>query len=814
VAKPTATDKAKLLKDDLVGASAVWTDVDAGGMDNPVLDENDFAQRRTKILTVLKAEDPPFSCIVDSGNGYQAYKFIQFHQFSDSAAIMALEAANKAISASVNKRLEGTGLSADTCHSADHLMRLPGPMNFLTAKKRSFGYPEGDRPARIVDWHPERTYKLEDLPAASESDRKAIHHELDRADTLLGRAGSISQDQLRELLTGLDPQNFRGGGQWRSLLWSCHAGTRGEGCQVFVDWSASDPLFADQQESTRAVWERAKDDRENGVTLATLFHELKEAGREDLIRAMRRQSNGRPHILYDETKLSEILDRVEDELIAADAPIYQTGGRIMHPVRLDRATDEEGVRRSAGALLLRNVVALRFREYFLANIAFTRIVTTRKGQPTEVPYAPPVSLANHYLSREDMWRVPVINGIGETPTLRADGTLIADQGYDKASGLLIDFNGVEFPPLPVKPTKQQAAASLELLKQLLAGFPFVPDEDDRPERSASRSVALSAILTALARRTMRSSPMHAFSAPTMGTGKSLLCDVVSMIGAGRVATAMSQGHDETEDEKRLLGVLMRGDLLLVIDNVHRPICGDTLCTILTQQTWQGRLLGENRQIHVPTNVLILATGNNLAVSGDMTTRTLISRLDAGIERPETRRFDVDLKREIPRRRPEIVAAGLTVLRAFVAADRPGLDQFEPLGRFEDWSNLVRGALIWLGEPDPCGTRSFIVERDPVRNELGALVAAWLSSIGEGRLVTSNEVILKSNDRQNEALRHALAAILPKDVSAKGLTGYLSDYDGRIVDGRCIRKFYDRHTKVSKFRLDVVAKSQQQSEIPF
>ena len=33
--------------------------------------------------------------------------------------------------------------------------------------------------------------------------------------------------------------------------------------------------------------------------------------------------------------------------------------------------------------------------------------------------------------------------------------------------------------------------------------------------------------------------------------------------------------------------------------------------------------------------------------GDMTTRALVCRIDARVERPETRRFDVDLKVEVP-----------------------------------------------------------------------------------------------------------------------------------------------------------------------
>src|SRR5215210_6717020 len=100
----------------------------------------------------------------------------------------------------------------------------------------------------------------------------------------------------------------------------------------------------------------------------------------------------------------------------------------------------------------------------------------------------------------------------------------------------------------------------------------------------ARQGALSAILTALCRIGLRTAPLHAFSAPTMGTGKSLLADIVSIIATGRAAAVMSQGKNEEEDEKRLLSVLMQGDPIIVVDNVDRPIQGDALCSILTQET--------------------------------------------------------------------------------------------------------------------------------------------------------------------------------------------------------------------------------------
>ena len=64
----------------------------------------------------------------------------------------------------------------------------------------------------------------------------------------------------------------------------------------------------------------------------------------------------------------------------------------------------------------------------------------------------------------------------------------------------------------------------------------------------------------------------------------------------------------------------------------------------------------------------------------------------------------------------------------MVAGRPGLDRLEPFGRFEDWSNLVRGALVWLGEPDPCYTRAFIAGDDPERTALGTLLQAMYDNL--------------------------------------------------------------------------------------
>ncbi len=133
-----------------------WVDIDP--------DPTRFEPSRAEILAAMQAEQPPFSCIVDSGNGYQGYKFIEPYRIDgDPQKLKEFESRNLAISKSLTARLKAAGTAVavndndpgvkiDKCHSADHLMRLPGTINFLTAKKRVKGYPEGDRPGAIRDF--------------------------------------------------------------------------------------------------------------------------------------------------------------------------------------------------------------------------------------------------------------------------------------------------------------------------------------------------------------------------------------------------------------------------------------------------------------------------------------------------------------------------------------------------------------------------------------------------------------------------------------------------------------------------------------
>ncbi len=267
----------------------------------------------------------------------------------------------------------------------------------------------------------------------------------------------------------------------------------------------------------------------------------------------------------------------------------------------------------------------------------------------------------------------------------------------------------------------------------------------------------------------------------------MLADVVSIIATGHSASVSSQGKNEEEDKKRLLAMLMQGDPIIVIDNVERPICGDALASILTQENWQSRYLGTSTQVQVPTNVLFIATGNNLSFKGDMSTRAIVARLDAGIEAPETRVFSGDLRKTVKATRPELVVAGLTILRGYLHAGQPGLNDLLPFGRYEQWSAWVRGALVWLGEADPCLSRTLVSQRDPARDELRELLQAWYQEIGVGNTVKAADVIECSNKSNNVELREILESICQYRLTSKSLGHYLAKIDGRLLDGLSIEQ---------------------------
>jgi hypothetical protein len=116
--------------------------------------------------------------------------------------------------------------------------------------------------------------------------------------------------------------------------------------------------------------------------------------------------------------------------------------------------------------------------------------------------------------------------------------------------------------------------------------------------------------------------------------------------------------------------------------------------------------------------------------GDLTRRSIISRLDPKIDRPELRQFDYDPLAHARDNRAEVVAAALTIMKAHHVAGRPGRPP--RLQSFEDWSDTVRGALMWVGLEDPAATQDTLRQNDPKLTILIRVATVWRKAFGAYR----------------------------------------------------------------------------------
>jgi hypothetical protein len=261
---------------------------------------------------------------------------------------------------------------------------------------------------------------------------------------------------------------------------------------------------------------------------------------------------------------------------------------------------------------------------------------------------------------------------------------------------------------------------------------------------------------------------------------------------------------------------MEGDPVVLIDNVERPLQGDWLCSIITSETFSQRVLGRTEMAKVLTTTLILATGNNLVIAGDLRTRALLCCLDPKTERPDQQEFKVDLREFLHLHRPELVAAGLTIMRAYqMSGERAKLRDdsiasvdWKPLpawGRFERWSHMVREPLVWLGYPDPCDSLKTIERDDPERNTHLRFLDAWFKEF-KTKGVTSREAVDQA-DREMKAgidpgplteIIRELALDRAGSLNVKRLSAWLSRHVGRIAAGMKLTKSgSDDHSVVWK-----------------
>jgi hypothetical protein len=480
-------------------------------------------------------------------------------------------------------------------------------------------------------------------------------------------------------------------------------------------------------------------------------------------------------------------DEGETALLAAGTEIYQRGKYLVRPAVVELPA-ADGRKTLAGVLSPISNASMRDE---LAQVAHWKKWSERARN--YVPTDPPEDVAEVLLSRFGRWQLPYARGVISTPALHYDGSLITKPGLDEPTGFYLALApNFHLPPISERPSKSEAEAALKLLEDLFSEFPFVDDG------GVSHSVALSGLMTPIMRSAASVVPMHAFTSPTIGTGKSFLVDLCSTTATDRLCPVVYRGRSVEELDKKLNGLLLGGVPLVSVDNVRDPLDSDLLCQACERPLLELRALGKSDTFTTPNGVCMFSTGTNLALAGEMIRRVLLGGLDAKVERPEKRKFKCDPIAAVQKDRGKYVAAILTIILAYLAAGRPA--ERAPLGSYGTWCRMVREPLIWLGKADPVLSQETVRENDPVLAAIEAVMAGWEREIGlvpktalaVATLAKEDPARLKGETPQEWKARcdarrefhEALLAIsgMRGDIDTNRLGNWLSAQKGRIVNG--------------------------------
>jgi hypothetical protein len=284
----------------------------------------------------------------------------------------------------------------------------------------------------------------------------------------------------------------------------------------------------------------------------------------------------------------------------------------------------------------------------------------------------------------------LLRGVVHSPVLRGDGTVLADPGYDPDTALLyLPEPGLHIPAVAGQPDGQAVADAVALLDRMIDGFAFVSKDH--------RANYLGALLTPLLRE-LAPPPYQlvAITAPQPGSGKTLLATVARLIHGG-VFRAELPGDDD-ELRKQITTILDHTTGPVVhFDNVSGTVRSSVVAGLLTSARWDDRRLGTNIMVNARNDRLWVLTGNNLALGGDLTRRTIWVTIDPGVPDPHLRTgFAItDLERWVRDQRGPLLHALLTLARAWVTAGMP-ITALRSSDSYSRWTQVIAGILACAG----------------------------------------------------------------------------------------------------------------------
>ena len=447
--------------------------------------------------------------------------------------------------------------------------------------------------------------------------------------------------------------------------------------------------------------------------------------------------------------------------------------------------------------------------YLQEQIFYTRL--TPKGEvvrayPPLRPVKEVVSLPSSAVSAR------ITTGVTRTPSIRIDGSILDRAGYDPESGIIyLPIPGMEDIDVPEHPTRIDAIAAGVALARLVSDFGFITPHDRANYLAGLITPALQPLLDGPA-------PLLGVSASNQGSGKTLLSAVIAhLYGVTEVRGPLPSDDDEIEKQLGAIW-LNSADPVVVFDNQTGIVRTGKLAALTTSRIVSVRKLGESTNINMTNNRLIVLNGNNLTFGGDLVRRVVMVRFDPALERAWERPSDEflipELAQHVMTNRPAILTAVLTMLRAWIVADRPNVDYASHGGdTFTSWRRIVRGVLAFAGIDGEVWTEATsVVDTNPDNEELSELLRLVHEVFGE-QLWTVEAVLNRLTGKHFidnvEVVGVEWDQVLPEGmvdrftgVNRRALGKYLARHAGHWAGGRrIVSAGRDGHTKSQRYSIE-------------
>jgi putative DNA primase/helicase len=435
--------------------------------------------------------------------------------------------------------------------------------------------------------------------------------------------------------------------------------------------------------------------------------------------------HARPEIRWNDRDLDDLTSDAVEAIWKANQPpaLFQRPGALVR-IRTNKETGSPSLE-TLGVDSLRGLLA-RVATWFTEG-------KDRSGNTVCKRESPPLDVVRDLLSLPS-WpeeAIPPLIGIIERPTFAADGTLITTPGYDPAARFWYQpAPGLGVPVVEDEPGPERVEeAKKTLLVDLLGDFPF-KDE-------ASPTNALALLLLPFVRSMIAGpTPLHMIDAARAGTGKGLLVDAIHIVATGRCATVTPEVGEDDEWRKRIFAALLDGAEFLVIDNINHYLDSGALASCLTARTIRDRVLATSRTAEVAVRCIWVGTGNNVRMSQELARRSplirLVARAEKPWERPASGFRHPDLLGWALANRGPLVAAALTLCRAWVAAGRP-MGRVT-VGSYESWAATLGGIMEVIHCPGfMANAGAMMTNANDDGAKWSAFVSCWWQAFGDAKV---------------------------------------------------------------------------------